>query len=174
MKTDPRPLIAHVVYRFDVGGLENGLVNLINRLPAQSWRHAVLSLTDVSPAFAGRVTRDDVAYLELRKGPGHLFGHFRTLRAMLRELAPAIVHTRNLAALEASVPALLAGVRARVHGEHGRDASDPDGLRHRYRWVRRASSRSAPTASSTASSTSTPTSRRWRSSIPRTTTPRSR
>ncbi len=28
------PLIAHVVYRFDIGGLENGVVNLINRLPA--------------------------------------------------------------------------------------------------------------------------------------------
>ena len=29
---DPRPLIAHVVYRFDVGGLENGVVNLIPTL----------------------------------------------------------------------------------------------------------------------------------------------
>ena len=30
---DTRPLIMHVVYRFDVGGLENGVVNLINHLP---------------------------------------------------------------------------------------------------------------------------------------------
>ncbi len=30
---DDRLLIAHVVYRFDVGGLENGVVNLLNRLP---------------------------------------------------------------------------------------------------------------------------------------------
>ena len=29
---DSRPLIAHVVYRFDIGGLENGVVNLLNRL----------------------------------------------------------------------------------------------------------------------------------------------
>ena len=42
MTTDHRPLIVHVVYRFDVGGLENGVVNLINRLPTASWRHAVL------------------------------------------------------------------------------------------------------------------------------------
>ena len=45
---DPRPLIAHVVYRFDVGGLENGVVNLINRLPRDAYRHAVVSLTDVT------------------------------------------------------------------------------------------------------------------------------
>ena len=29
------PLIVHVVYRFAVGGLENGVVNLINRLRAK-------------------------------------------------------------------------------------------------------------------------------------------
>jgi sugar transferase (PEP-CTERM/EpsH1 system associated) len=138
MPADQRPLIVHVVYRFDVGGLENGVVNLINRLPTSSWRHAVLALTEVSPVFARRVTREDVTYVELRKGPGHLFRYFPSLRGTLQRLAPAIVHTRNLAALEATVPALLAGVRARVHGEHGRDASDPDGLRRRYRWVRRA------------------------------------
>ena len=28
---DPRPLVAHVVFRFDVGGLENGVANLIER-----------------------------------------------------------------------------------------------------------------------------------------------
>ena len=30
---DERPLIAHVVFRFDYGGLENGVVNVINGLP---------------------------------------------------------------------------------------------------------------------------------------------
>ena len=57
---------------------------------------------------------------------------------MFRELQPAVVHTRNLAALEAVVPAWAAGVPVRIHGEHGRDAIDPDGARRRYQWVRRA------------------------------------
>jgi sugar transferase (PEP-CTERM/EpsH1 system associated) len=48
------------------------------------------------------------------------------------------VHTRNIAALEAVVPAWLAGVPVRVHGEHGRDVGDLDGARRRYQWVRRA------------------------------------
>ena len=47
------------------------------------------------------------------------------------------MHTRNLAALEASVPAWLAGVPIRVHGEHGRDMGDLDGTSRRYRRVRR-------------------------------------
>ncbi len=133
-----QPLIAHVVYRFDIGGLENGVVNLINRLPQASWRHAVVALTEVSPAFAKRVQRRDVQYLSLRKPPGHLLTLYPRLMRMFRELQPAIVHTRNLAALEAVVPAWAAGVPARIHGEHGRDAIDPDGARRRYQWVRRA------------------------------------
>ena len=133
-----RPLIAHIVYRFDIGGLENGVVNLINRLPESSWRHAVVALTEVSPAFAKRVQRPDVQYLSLRKPPGHLLKLYPRLMRLFRELRPAVVHTRNLAALEAVVPAWAVGVPARIHGEHGRDAIDPDGARRRYQWVRRA------------------------------------
>ena len=133
---DPRPLIVHVVYRFDVGGLENGVVNLINRLPAESYRHAVVSLTDVTD-FRNRVERDDVRFEALHKGPGHAYGLYPRLYRLFREMAPAIVHTRNLAALEVTVPAWMAGVPVRVHGEHGRDMSDLDGTNRRYQRVRR-------------------------------------
>ena len=131
------PLIAHVVYRFDIGGLENGVVNLINRLPESRWRHAVLALTEVSAAFTHRVHRQDVHYLSLHKPTGHLWKLYPGLVRMFRELQPAVVHTRNLAALEAVVPAWAARVPVRIHGEHGRDARDPDGARRRYQWVRR-------------------------------------
>ena len=60
------------------------------------------------------------------------------LAALFRELRPAIVHTRNLAALECQVPAAWAGVPVRIHGEHGRDVDDLDGTRVRYQWLRRA------------------------------------
>ena len=133
---DSRPLIAHVVYRFDVGGLENGLVNLLNRMPAERYRHAVLALTEVSP-FRHRVLRDDVEFVALHKTPGHGVRLFPTLHRLFRRMRPAIVHTRNLAALEASVPAWFARVPIRVHGEHGRDVGDLDGTNRTYRWVRR-------------------------------------
>jgi sugar transferase (PEP-CTERM/EpsH1 system associated) len=134
----PAPLIVHVVYRFRVGGLENGVVNLVNRLPPQAWRHAIVSLTEIDEGFAGRVKRSDVRYIALGKGSGHAFPLYPKLFHLFRELRPAIVHTRNIAALEASAPAWAANVPARVHGEHGRDVGDLDGSSRRYRWVRRA------------------------------------
>lgn len=129
------PLVAHVVYRFDTGGLENGVVNLINRM--DDVRHAVIALTEVVPAFAARVQRDDVEFVSLHKPPGHGYRVFRPLSAELRRLRPDIVHTRNLAALEMQAPAWWAGVPVRIHGEHGRDADDPFGTGAAQRWTRR-------------------------------------
>jgi sugar transferase (PEP-CTERM/EpsH1 system associated) len=133
---DTRPLIAHVVYRFDVGGLENGVVNLLNRMPVERYRHAVVSLTDAT-AFRRRVLRDDVEFIDMHKAPGHGVKLFPRLYRLFRRLDPAIVHTRNLAALEASAPAWIAGAPVRVHGEHGRDIVDLDGSNRTYRLVRR-------------------------------------
>jgi sugar transferase (PEP-CTERM/EpsH1 system associated) len=135
--SSPAPLIAHVVYSFSVGGLENGLVNLLNRMPAQRWRHAVVSLTRVSGRFAERVQRSDVEFIELDKGPGHLVRDYPRLYRLFRRLRPAVVHTRNLAALEAVVPAWAASVPVRIHGEHGWNREDPEGRRRRYQYVRR-------------------------------------
>ncbi len=137
MTEDPRPLVAHIVYRFDVGGLENGVVNLINHLPIDRFRHAVVALTEVTD-FKRRVHRDDVAYVALNKPPGQGLWQARRMRQVLRDLQPSIVHTRNIAALEMALPAAWAGVPVRIHGEHGWDMSDPDGQSRKFRWIRRA------------------------------------
>src|SRR2546430_2888777 len=133
----PQPLLAHVVCRFGVGGLENGIVNLVNLLPRERWRHAIVSLTEVSPEFTERIISSDVHYIALGKRPGHLVRDYPQLLRVFKALRPVIVHTRNLAALEAVVPAWAAGVPVRIHGEHGWDIHDPEGRRHRYRLLRR-------------------------------------
>jgi len=130
------PLIAHIIHRFDVGGMENGLVNLMNHMPVDKYRHAVVSLTD-STSFRDRVRRDDVEYYSLHKKSGHDLGLYFRLWRLMRRLQPTIVHTRNLAAVEAILPAALAGVRCRIHGEHGRDLQDVDGTKRKYRLLRR-------------------------------------
>ena len=134
--SETAPLVAHIIYRFDVGGLENGLVNLINRIPARRFRHAVISLTDCSD-FSRRIERGDVPVFSLDKPPGNSpVTHFKLWR-LLRMLRPDILHTRNLAALEGTVPAALAGVPVRIHGEHGFDVEDLDGSNARRQYVRR-------------------------------------
>jgi sugar transferase (PEP-CTERM/EpsH1 system associated) len=133
---DARPLVAHVVFRFDVGGLENGVANLINRMAPDAYRHAVISLTEIT-AFRERITRDDVGFHALNKGRGHGVRLYPSLWRLFRALRPSIVHTRNLAALEAALPAWVAGVPFRVHGEHGWDVADLDGSNRKYRLVRR-------------------------------------
>jgi sugar transferase (PEP-CTERM/EpsH1 system associated) len=130
------PLVAHVIYRLGVGGLENGLVNLINRMPEDRYRHAVICLKDATD-FKRRL-RPEVPVLELKRREGQDFGMFLRLHRLLRQLRPAIVHTRNLAAVECQLPAWLAGVPARVHGEHGWDVFDPDGSNRKYQLLRRA------------------------------------
>jgi sugar transferase (PEP-CTERM/EpsH1 system associated) len=132
-----QPLLAHIVFRFGVGGLENGIVNLINQLPRERFRHAIVSLTDISREFTERIVRPDVHYIALGKRPGHLVRDYPRLLQLFKQIRPAIVHTRNLAALEAVVPAWAARVPVRIHGEHGWDIQDPEGRRHRYRVVRR-------------------------------------
>lgn len=135
-RADRRRVIVHVVYRFDVGGLENGLVNLINHMPASAYRHVVVALTEVT-SFKDRVGRRDVEFIALNKPPGHAIGLYPRLYRLFRELRPSVVHTRNLAALEATVPAWAAGVPVRVHGEHGRDVDDLTGSSRRHQWMRR-------------------------------------
>jgi sugar transferase (PEP-CTERM/EpsH1 system associated) len=122
-----RPLIAHAVHRFDIGGMENGLLNLIDRLPESLAEHAIIAFTDVSPAFAQRLRRPGVRMIALHKPPGQTARILPRLWRELRRLRPALFHTRNLATLEGQVAAWLAGVPARVHGEHGWDVGDLDG-----------------------------------------------
>jgi len=124
------------MYRFDTGGLENGVVNLINHMPAGAYRHVVLALTEITD-FKQRINRTDVEFIALHKPPGQGIWQFPKLYKIFRQLRPAIVHSRNLAALEVQLPAWLARVPVRIHGEHGRDVGDLDGNNRTNQRIRR-------------------------------------
>ena len=130
------PLIAHVIYRLGVGGLENGLVNLINQLPSEAYRHAIICLKD-STNFKGRLKRNDVDIYHLNKKEGQDWSSYIKLYKLFKQIKPSIVHTRNLGTIEYQVPAWLAEVKHRVHGEHGWDVFDPDGTNIKYQRIRR-------------------------------------
>ena len=96
------PLIAHVIYHLGVGGLENGVVNLINHIPPDRYRHAIVCLKGYSD-FRSRIVSEDVEVIALNKRDGHDFKLYIDLFRALRRLKPDIVHTRNLAAIECRV-----------------------------------------------------------------------
>jgi len=127
--------IVHLVYSFAVGGLENVIVQLINRLPADRFDHVVLSLTTISD-FRLRIERQDVEFIALDKPSGHAIPLYPRIYRLLRQMRPDVVHSCNLAALEIAPIAWLAGVPLRIHAEHGWDAHDPDGTNPRYRRLR--------------------------------------
>lgn len=130
-----RPLIAHVIHHLGTGGMENGLVNLINHMPRERYDHVIICLKG-SDEFRQRLPQD-VDVIELGKREGNDFSIYRRLYRVLKELSPDILHTRNLATLEAQLVGALAGIKARIHGEHGRDIYDLEGRNRKYLLMRR-------------------------------------
>lgn len=135
MKTTP--LVAHIIYALGTGGLENGLINIINRTPPDRYRHVIICLTNADD-FANRITLPDVQVIQLHKPAGQNFRVFWDLWKTLRTLRPDVVHTRNLASLEMQLVTLLMPGIKRVHGEHGRDIHDLDGTNKKYNLLRKA------------------------------------
>jgi sugar transferase (PEP-CTERM/EpsH1 system associated) len=130
------PLIAHVIHVLGIGGMENGLINLINHIPRDRYRHAIVCITKAHE-FRQRIERDDVPVFELHKKPGHDLGLYRRLWDTFRQLRPAILHTRNFGSLDSLPPARVAGVSRHVHGLHGWDMHNLYGTNARYALIRR-------------------------------------
>ena len=130
------PLVVHLIYRLDFGGLETLLVECVNRMPADQYRHAIVCLTDYT-AFSKKINKPGVEIFALHKAPGLGLGTHIKLWKLLRRLRPAIIHTYNLSAIEYAFTATLAGVPIRIHAEHGRDAGDPEGKNSKHNLLRR-------------------------------------
>ena len=136
MDSKKPPLIAHVIHHLGVGGLENGLVNLINHTPPDRYRHAIICQKGFTD-FRHRIARKDVEIIALNKNEGIDFKFYLNLFKKLWLLKPDIVHTRNLGTMEAQLVAVAARVKSRVHGEHGRDIFDLKGDNRKYNLLRK-------------------------------------
>ena len=130
------PKVVHIIYALGTGGLENGLINIINRSPRDRYRHVIICLTDATD-FANRITVPDIEVIQLHKKPGHDVRLYWRLWKVLRALRPDIVHTRNLAALEMQIVTIFMPGVKRVHGEHGRGIDDLDGSNRKYNLLRK-------------------------------------
>jgi sugar transferase (PEP-CTERM/EpsH1 system associated) len=111
--------VCHVVLSLEPGGLENGVVNVVNGLDASEFRSSVCCLRRLGE-FAARIRPGvPVTAMDLRSGNDP-----RTvlrLAELFRKSKVDVVHTRNLEPFLYGMPAArLAGVRAVIHSEHGR------------------------------------------------------
>ena len=129
--------IVHLVHRFDTGGLENGVVNLINTLGEHNYQHSIVTLKGYNPAFAARIKTNNVQFFDLAKKDGNDLGVFLRLNTLLKKLKADIVHSRNTATLELQLVAWWRRVKLRIHGEHGWDVNDMHGQNLTYRRLRR-------------------------------------
>lgn len=130
-----RPLIAHVLYRLDTGGMERFVVTLVNHT-RERYRHALISLTGFG-SLRDEIQDAEVACVSLDKRPGKDWPYYLKLWRALRALGPDLVQTYNTGTVDIAPVARLAGVRRVVHAERGRDAADPHGENRRHRRLRR-------------------------------------
>jgi sugar transferase (PEP-CTERM/EpsH1 system associated) len=116
-----RPLhVCHVVLSLRPGGLENGVVNVINGLDPREFGASVVCLQSAGE-FAARIRHPDVPVISMGLMPGNDWGLVWRLARVFRRLRPDIAHTRNAEAfLYGVVAAKLARVPRVVHSEHGR------------------------------------------------------
>ena len=128
-----KKVIAHLIYRFDIGGLERVMVNCINAMPECD--HVIIALTEASD-FAHHLNQETPVYA-LNKSQGKDLGSHWRLLGLLRKVKPNVLHTYNLAAIEYHPIAYLAGVKGHIHAEHGREVSDPLGLNTKHNFLRR-------------------------------------
>jgi sugar transferase (PEP-CTERM/EpsH1 system associated) len=112
--------VCHVVLSLNPGGLENGVINVINGLPRDSFRSSVICLQEAG-AFAQRIQVPGVQVTAMGLKPGNDPWMPLRVARRLRTLKPDIVHTRNIEAFfYGAVAAKLARVPHLVHSEHGR------------------------------------------------------
>jgi glycosyltransferase involved in cell wall biosynthesis len=116
---DRRIHICHVQTTMNPGGLENGVVNVVNGLDPDRFRSTVICLHHRGP-MADRIVNPSAQVISLNH-PDRLAPElpFRLAR-LFRKLQPDVVHTRNYTPnLYGTLAARLVQVPAVVNGEHG-------------------------------------------------------
>lgn len=128
--------IMHVVNALGKGGLENGLVNLIERLDSSRFEHVVCTVRGLGPN-AERLPADRVQVVAL--GDATSNSRFQTpgLVRAIRRFEPDIVHSRNWGAIEAVLAGRLTRRCAVIHSEHGLEAAAGANEPRRRAFLRR-------------------------------------
>jgi len=131
--------VLHVVDSLRVGGLESGVVNMINALDSGKFRNSICCLKETGD-LQKRLRDPEVQVFQLHQRPGsHLFPR---LRRLVRQEQIDIIHSNNWGTFFDSV---VAGRLARrpliIHCIHGLFTEDLERMKFRRRFIQRMLSR---------------------------------
>jgi len=125
----------HVIYRLDTGGLQNGIVNLVNNMDTSKFENIICCLTQGGD-FEKRLNKN-IKVSKMFKKPGNDYQLYIKLIEYLKEIKPTIVHTRNWAGMDGIIAAKIAGVPIIVHGEHGFEITDLISQNKKRKFIRK-------------------------------------
>jgi len=112
--------VVHLLPDLKVGGMENGVVNLLNNFDRERFKLSLCCINDEGP-LKKRIYRDDVEIINLTEGSGKRPFLVLKLYKIFKRLNVDLVHTHNFYTGVYGIPAArLARVPVIIHGEHGR------------------------------------------------------
>lgn len=113
--------VTHVVLSLDVGGLERGVLNQLREGVKLGQAVSVVCL-ERPGVLAGQVRALGIPLVSLEKTPGFRPMVMKSVRAVLTELSPDVVHTHQIGTLFYTGPvARLLRIPLVVHTEHGKE-----------------------------------------------------
>lgn len=112
--------LVHIMHRMDIGGKENGVVNLCNRIDNNMFQPILCCIEDTGP-MANRLN-PEVEVVNLNCAEKGALLRLIRLTSLFRKMRPHIVHTHGWGGgvLEGVIAARLGGVPVVINGEHGR------------------------------------------------------
>src|ERR1041385_6862994 len=127
--------ILHVVNSMNAGGLENGVVNVVNELDPVRFIHVVCAVRELGPN-ADRLRFDCSETICIDKPAGSRFDVGR-LASVMRKIRPDVVHCRNWGTIVGVFAARFLARCPVVYSEHGLEGSSEGGEVRRRIWIRR-------------------------------------
>jgi sugar transferase (PEP-CTERM/EpsH1 system associated) len=130
-----RRTVVHLVYSLGYGGLEQVIVNLINNSKTYEVNHVIITLINVHDLYSSLTEK--IPIYCLNKKPGNDISSHIELYKLLRKIKPDVLNTYNFGTIEYQFTGFLAGVKTKVHSDHGRGGDDSSGTSKKRNFIRK-------------------------------------
>jgi sugar transferase (PEP-CTERM/EpsH1 system associated) len=129
--------VLHCIFTTSVGGLEVGVVKLVNHIQSPDIEQGICAFTGAdgqNGSCLDAITNSRCRLYQLHRRCGNDPLMVAELLRVIREFRPHVIHTRNWATyLEGALATVLTSTPVLIHGEHG----TPSPGRWRHRWAYR-------------------------------------